>query len=307
MGLTMVRITQEAVFNTFNTGAAAGLKADIFLPSADACTVQKTPMFTPIRDAGVGNRLIRRLPGRYTVGGSLNTYLFPSQALLLTNLATEFVGSTPCLDIPSFTLDQVMLLDDNCLAIYQRTTGCKIAKLDLSADQSDSGYRMMAKMDIMGSIYNDTITVTDFPTPVFSAYPADNPFAFSDLAGNLTIDSVRTNFQSFNLSIANVLKGFPDENLYMSSIGWKGRDVTMSTKLKYKAATDRQSWNTGALHAISAEFNNGTHTVTFDLKSSNSFTAVSDSRPLDDYYTQTISAEAMVDPSALTDLAITVT
>lgn len=307
MGYQMVRITQEATYNVFNTSATSGQKADIFLTSGDACTVQKTPQYVPLRDSGVGNRMIKRFPGRYTVGGGLKTPLFPSQALLLTSLAANLTGSAPCYDLPSFTLDRLFFLDDSCATVYQRTTGCKIDQFTLSADMSDGGFFLMADMQIMGSKYDDTITNTDFPTQSLSAYPLDDPYLFYNLAGNLTIDTVRTKFQSFTLSIDNILKSFPDETLYVGSVGWKGRDVTWSTKLLYQTQTDRRAWNTGGLHTVSATFNNGTHSVAFNLEASNSYTSVGDSMPLDDYYTQTLSGQSLMDQASGTDLAITVT
>lgn len=306
MALQMLRLTQEATYNVFNPSMTPP-QLLIYLPMGDACTIQKTPGYIPIRDAGVGNRVIRRLLGRYVVGGSITTYLFPSQATLLTTWAATLIGSAPCLNLNSFTVDRVLFLDDSCETIYQRTTGCKIDKFDLSADATDSGFLLTCKMDIMGSIYNDAITITDFPTPSFTSYPVDNPYEFFNLAGNLTINGSRTNFESFNLSIDNILKPFSQETLNVGNIDWFGRDITWGCKTKYKSATDRQTWNAGTLFPVSAEFNNGTHTITFNLEASNSFSGVADSLPIDDYFTQMISGMALLDQTANTDLAITIT
>lgn len=306
MALQMLRLTQETTYNTFQTSAPSNQQALIYLPMGDGCTIQKTPMYIPLRDAGQGNRMTRRLLGRYTVGGSIKTPLFPSQAALLLGWASTFVGTTPCLNLHSFTVDRVMFLDDTCTPIYQRTTGCKIDKFDLMADATDSGFLLNCSIDVMGSIYDDTITVTDFPTPSYTSYPVDNPYEFFHLAGNLTINAARTNFSSFSLSIDNILKSFAQETPNVGNIDYFGRDITWSSKVKYKSAADRQTWNTGALFPVSAEFNNGAHSVTFNLEASNSFTGVGDSMPIDDYFTQTISGQALLDQTANTDLAITI-
>ncbi len=310
MALQMVRLTEEATYNVFNPSMTPP-QLLLFLPMGDACTVQKMPQYEPIRDAGVGNRMIRRILGRYEVKGSIKTFLFPSQASLLTSWAATLVNSSPCLDLKSFTVDRAIFLDQTCTPIRQRSLGCKIDKFELTADNSDNSFLLNVNMDIIGSKYDDTITGSDFPTPSYSSYPTDNPFEFYQLAagvsGIMNINGARTNFQSFMLSINNMLQPFPDENLFPSYVGWFGRDVTWSARTLYKSAADRVVWNTGALVTVEAKFNNGTHAVDFNLQASNSYTSVVDSLPIDNFFTQTVSGQSLLDQSSDSDLAITVT
>lgn len=306
MGLQAVRITQEVAYNTYPSSPATGTFTDIFLPVDDAMSVRPTPQFWQINDASQGNRPIRRNVGRTNITGTLQTYLFPSQAGLLMGLATTLTGTAPCLDLNSFTIDHAIFRDGNCAVDYRRYTGCKFGNVTLTADNTDQGCLLMFKGDVIASTPR-VITVTDFPTPALSAYPADDPFLFYQTSSHFTIGTVRTNYQSLSLSVANVLKSFMDESIYVSSVDWFGRTTNLSAKLKYKAFTDRSNYEIGTKQAASVKFDNGTHSVLFDLGGQAIFDAVSDSLPLADYFTQSISMTSLVDPSLGTPTDLTVT
>lgn len=297
MGLQFVRFTKESVYNTFPTSPPSGSQIDPFLTSDNDMTVRVMPMFSDIRDAGTGNRLIRRIPGRRKVGGAFSTYLFPSQAAYFLDLGTGLVGSAPCIDLPSFSIDHLIDRDFDCGKEYRRYTGCKFAKVSLKSDMSEGGWLWGLDADIVGSTPR-TITGTDFPTPALSAYPVDDPFQFFQTAGNVSINgAVRTNYQSLSLDIANVVEPFADENIYASDVKWLGRTVTFSIKIRYKSPADRLLYEAGTKMAASIIVDNGTHALTLQFGTQTIIDSVADALPMGGFFTQTLSFTSLMDPS----------
>jgi hypothetical protein len=308
MGLQLCRMTKETSFGVFNS---AGAHNDIFLPMGDAMTVRVDPQMWSIRDAGQGNRLIRMSVGRKNVGGALSTYLFPTQTAFMLDLSSGLTGSAPCFDLPSFTLDHIIYKDETCGIVGTRYLGCKFAEVAISCDDSDQGCLTMFKGAIIGSTAV-AITLTDFPNPALSAYPADDPYQLYHTAentGSLVIGGARTNYKSLSVGIKNVLKPFGGEQRFASKVGYFGRNIDFSATLLYKGNTDRADYEAGTKKAVAVTWDNGTHTAILDLGSKVALTAVTDAFPLDDYYMQTVSGQALVDPalSPATDLTVTTT
>lgn len=309
MGLQFVRTTVETAYAVFPTTPGMGTQLDLFLTSDNDMTVRAQPQFSPIRDAGVGNRLIRMIPGRTLVNGKFDSYLFPSQAAYILNLAAGLTGTAPCIDLPSFTIDHLIDRDFDCGKEYRRYLGCKIGKLSLKSDMSESGWLWSFDADVVAS-KPATITGTDFPTPALSAYPADDPFQFFQTAGNVSINgSVRSNYQSLGVDIDNVILPFSDEHIYPSSVTWFGRTVTFTIKLRYKSPADRLLYEAGTKMAASIEIDTGTHTLTMNFGGQTLITACTDALPMGGYFTQTLAFTALMDPSlgTPTDFSATVT
>lgn len=305
MPAQFVRLTTESTYNAYNS---AGATLDLFLPSGNAQTIRPDAKFWEIADAGVGNRLVRRNVGWTSVGGTISTLLFPSQAPALLALAATFVSSPPCYDIASFTVDHAIFLDFGCTAIYRRYTGCKISNLALSADMSDGGYPWVAKIDVIGSTPR-TITSSDFATPTLGSYPADDPYLFGEAAGNVVVGAARTNFQSLSVVVANTIGAFRDENPYASSVSWFSRRIGFGGKFRFKSNADRLLYEAGTKQAASLELNNGTHTVTFGFGGQTIIDSIADDLPMNDFDTYTLSMTSMMDGtlSPPTDLTITTT
>jgi hypothetical protein len=295
-GLQLVRLTKEVAYNTFPTSPAGGTQQDIFLPVGNAMTVRAMPQFSEIRDAGQANRKIRKNIGRTAVSGSIQSLLFPTQAAYVLDLAAGITGVAPCLDLPSFSIDNLQVLPV-CASVYRRYTGCKVGQFTITADQSEGGMYASWKADIMGSTPR-TITSTDFPTPALSAFPADDPFEFFHIAGHVTIGGARTDIQSLQFTINNMTKSFPNEARYVSNVGWFGRDVGLSMKLLYKSNSDRQHYEQGDKQAVSIAFDTGVSTLTLNMQAVNNIDSVEDDLPLDDFFTQTLSLSALVDPAS---------
>lgn len=309
MGLQFVKLTQETAYAVFPTSPATGTQLDLFLTSDNDMTVRAQPQFSPIRDAGFGNRLTRMIPGRTLVNGKFDSYLFPSQALLLMTLAAGLTGTAPCTDLPSFSIDHLIDRDVDCGKEYRRYLGCKIGKFSLKSDMSESGWLWSLDAEVVGS-KPGTITGTDFPTPALSAYPADDPFQYFQTAGLVSINgATRTNYQSLSVDVDNVILPFSDENIYPSSVNWFGRTVTFTIKLRYKSPADRLLYEAGTKMPASIEINTGTHTLTLSFGNQAIITACTDALPMGGYFTQTLAFTALMDPSlgTPTDFSFTVT
>lgn len=310
MNLQLVRITKEVSFGVFPTSPANGTQVDVFLPMADSFTVRVDPKMWGIEDAGQGNRFIKMNVGRRDVGGSLSTYLFPSQTTFFLGLSLNLTGSPPCLELPSFTLDHIMYVD-GCATIGKRYLGCKFGSGSISCDDSDNGCNTMFKASVIGSTAVD-ITTTEFPNPNLSAYPADDPYQLYHTAENtgaLVIDSTRHNYKSLSVDFANKLQRFGGEQRASSRVNYFGRRIDFSANLLFATNADRAAYEAGTKRACSILWDNGTHTAKLDFGTNVAMKSVADTTPLDNYYMQAVSFTALVDPtlSPATDLTITTT
>lgn len=312
MGLELVRFTKETTYGTFvGSSPAAGTQYDLFLPTGDDMTVRVEPKFWMIRDAGQGNRLVKKNVGRKSVGGGISTLLFPSQAPFIVGLGTGLTGTAPCYDLPSFTVDHV-IYTDGCAVIGKRYLGCKFADFSLSCSDSDSDPMVMVKGSIIGSVAED-ITLTDFPNPNLSAYPGDDPYLIYNTAENtgaLVIGTTRHNYKNLQVDIKNVVKPFGGEQRFNQLVGYFGRDVSFSTTVLHASNADRAAYEAGTKEAVSVTFDNGTNKCKLDFGTNVNFDAVRDRHPLDDYFLQDLSFSSLLDPTTgppATDLAVTFT
>ena len=312
MGLELTRFTKEVTYGVFPTAPAAGTQFDLYLPTGDDMTVRVMPKFWMIRDAGQGNRLVKKNMGRKDVSGGIQTYLFPSQAPFMIGLGCGLVGTAPCYDLPSFTDDHMKYLDGTCLKIGKRYTGCKFTDFSLACSDSDTDPMVMIKGGIIGSVAAD-ITITDFPNPNLSAYPADDPYLIYHTAehtGALTIGTTRHNYKNLTVDIKNVVKPFGGEMRFNQLVGWFGRDVTFSTTLLHAANADRAAYEAGTKQTVSVLWDNGTNTCKLDFGTNVNIDSVQDKHPLDDYFLQDLGFSSLLDPTTgppSTDMTVTTT
>lgn len=309
MGQQYTRFTQEAAFGVFNTSPSANQQFDLYLTTDSDMTTRAEPEFTPIRDAGFGNRLIRMIQGHTKVGGNVNTYLFPSQTLFWMNIAAGLVGTAPCLNLPTFTIDHLAVRDYDCGKEYRRYLGNMISKLTLKSDSTANGWLWSVMAESMGAV-PATITISDYPTPPLSAYASDDPYNFNQTLGLVSINSaVQSNYQNLTIDIANTIQAFADENIYASSVNWFGRTVTVDITLRYKSPAFRLLYEVGTKMPITLEINTGSHTLTLNFGAQCIIQKCSDVWPMGGYFVQQLSFTAMMDPtlSPPSDLAYTTT
>lgn len=312
MGLELVRFTEETDYGVFDTSPAVGKQFILYLPADDAMSVRSQCDFWEIKDAGQGNRLVKKKVGRRNVAGAIQTYLFPSQTLFLIGLATRLDGTAPCLKLPSFSIDHMIYLDETCLKIGKRYVGCRFTDVNLTCTDTGQGVLLNFKANIIGSLASD-ITITDFPNPSLSAYPTDDPYEIFhsfENTGVLTIGTARHDYKRLDMGFNNVVKGFGGERRYNTRVGYFGRTCTFATTLLHASNADRAAYEAGTKTSILVTFDDGLGSMlTIDYGTNVNLDQVTDKHPLDDYFTQDLAFTALIDPTITipTDMTVTVT
>jgi hypothetical protein len=231
----------------------------------------------------------------------LNLELYPEQASLLLAFATTLTSS----ELGSFTADHAIVMDDGSnTTVYARYLGLKVASGQLSASASEPEIKV--SLDLIGKT-TATITGTDFSEPAASDYPVGNPYLFTDTAspGFLTLGTSRSEFSNWSLSFTNHLDAARFEAPYVSRIKWCGRDSTLNTGLLYQAVTDRTDFEDTTATSCSLKIDNGTNSVTFDLKSGNYRTDVADDLKLGNVFYQNVAFVNSWNASAGVDFTVT--
>lgn len=165
--------------------------------------------------------------------------------------------------------------------------------------------------------FNTTTTPSTFCAPATPNLPI-NPYLFinasntggSGSAGFLQIGSgaltARTQFQSVAMSCTNKLMPRYWANRSVQFSQFCGRSVTLTAQnFLTNVPDDRTAYEGLVGQSISFSLSNGTHSASFVLNTNNIMTTFEDSLPLDDIYTQTLTAKSQWDPAyAQTDAAL---
>jgi len=310
-----LRITQEAVYGTFNTPTAttspyttSAPQALISLPADNSFTVRKSINRLDLRSQGAYGRRVKPISRTYDVGGKLMTRVRPSQAgLIATLLGGLSTGNCP--DLPSFTCDHGFMLEDGlCSPEITRYAGCK-ADGTLAVANTTDGMMMMADLTITAQSAA-LITVTDFPVPsAVALMSVDNetPFAFQDCLGALTIGGARTDFSSISFNFGNKIIPYRGETATISRLTWRSRDPSVTIANLYKSIQDRQDYENVTPKVVSFTFTEGASSVAFNLGAANLFDAPQDDLKLaDGYFMQTITLQNFIDRTTGTDFTVTV-
>lgn len=298
-----IRLTKEATFKTFNASPGANEQIILQVPSGNASTIRNQPLMWTERSAGASNRKVMTGSRTNALAGKLTQKLFPSQAAFWMPQIFTLAG-TP-LDLASFTMDEVLVMSTGTKK-YHRTLGCKVDTAMLKANNTPGGMVWSMDLDIVGST-PATITVSDFAEPAITDYPTDNPYVFQDCAGNLTVGSSFTNFESLTLSVKNILpKDQFDEYQYLQRIPWCGRDIEFDLKVLYKGTTLRTDLEGIAAIAVSCVLDDGTVATTLDMEATNYITDVADDMPFESSYKQAVKITNLLDTTAGTDITVTV-
>lgn len=292
-----VRVVPEVLYGTFNSAGLAATGVVFHLRDGSSSTVRPKPIVWVEPSAAGSNRPTYQGSEQISVVGAIQTDLFPSQAGILVPLGCNLTGTI--LNLPSFTLDEGIVHDDMTSTSYGRTTGCMVESFEVVANNSVGGTVARLNLGIIGKQFDRTITVTDFAEPTFAStpgYPLDDPYVFQHLAGNLTIDGARTGFRDFKLSVKNKIMAPFDEGRYIRRAWWGGREVMLEVTLSYNSDADRQAFEDQDEFAVSAAFDDGVKTLTFDLKGRCSFTNIDDDLPMDgEGYYQKLTMRTLID------------
>ncbi len=146
-------------------------------------------------------------------------------------------------------------------------------------------------------VWGSTNTATTWCAPSASNLPV-TPYLFIH-ATPLTIGIVRTQFQSLGISCQNQLQSRFWNNRFAQLHQLCGRRLTMTAQNFYinMSPEDRLEYEGLVAQTVTAELNNGTHTVIFTLNTNNIITSLEDALPLEDVYTQSMTATSQIDPA----------
>ncbi len=227
-------------------------------------------------------------------------------------------------DLASCSFDFAYSYDDNSFntRLY---TGNKVGRAQFSCKNDPSDPFLHFDYDLMGmSCIPNPITGGSYPNgsavpPASPAFPAA-PLTFQECVFHDYHTSSNANnpfFDSFSISIQNMVKPYFDNGRTANRIHCRGRTVTLTAHPLLQVATDHRTlWEAvTAMGACSFLFTNPTKpgghttfdTLKFDFRSTTFLDSVNEDMILDaDAYT-TISATAYLDSGSGDDFAITFT
>lgn len=293
-----LRLTTEATYGVYDA-TNHGTAAEIFLrlEGDNVWTPRHVQPVKYIRGADGYNRKVIGVNPRYSIGGDFTGSLYPTQANLLLGWLINLTSN----DLASFTADY---FDGERALSY---LGCKMASGSLTADSSADIAKF--KFNVVGQ--QTAAPNVNFVAPAATAFPAENPYLFQELAGALTLNGARTNFREIALTINNKLATKFYEHPYIGICQFAGRDVSLEATLQYTAVTDRTTYETSppTTFAASMEFTkvSPAHTLTFNLESTNILSAITDMIPLGDITEQKLMVDVLWDRTAANDITFTAT
>jgi hypothetical protein len=246
---------RETAFNTpittlDNTTVDTGW-VPLDLPDDDAVAIRRTPNVEQLMTAKARGGPDRVVGDSYGIGGQARGILYPNQAPLLVGWGCQLVDQTASPDQPWTTteLDGDMASATFALAyedwsrtyIKRRYRGCKAASFSLEAARGTRGGVVQWSAEVVGS---NEASSTD-TEPALSLYPTLAAYHISDAA--LTVNNVAiSNFEGFNLTVANTYEVAFDEGATAGAIRLQSRMVTLAIPgAALKATPDWEALYTG--------------------------------------------------------------
>jgi len=281
-------IMPESTYGTYNTG---GTLIYIRLASDNAFSMNPTVLSEDIRDAGGGNRKVQRVATRKSHAGSLTTPLYPTQA----NALLAWGATISSNDLGSYSINHY----DGVRT--RRYLGVKVGKLGLACSPTS---HLILSLDLVAQT---TASDPTFAEPAFSSFPTELPYTFQQSSGQFSVAaSARTRYNSFALSIVNMLKPQFEELDYISSLPYCGRDVSFTTSFQYSASTDTAAYEAQTSLDTTIAFVHGTNTLTLDFQSVGKLSSRARSMPLGDISREDYTLDAFYESAGGTDFGFTV-
>lgn len=297
-----LRITPETTWGTYN---GSGTPAIIDLDADNAYTVRPKVIRTTVRTAGAGNRRNRSIANKTGLSGNFNLIVRGSQgAAVAAWLTPASPGAATA--APSMTIDHCILLEDGSTQVYSRDLGVVVAQAQLQC--SEQAPLLRAQLQLIGKS-RASITSTDFPEPAATDYASDPYYLFTHLASGFTLGSSRSEFDSFSLTVKNMLDARFFASSTITRLRYCGRDVDFSIGFPYKVATDRSNYEGNTPAAASAVFTipSPSHTLTLQMNSAVYYDGVEDDLSQDKVFMQSCSLQAFFDSAAGTPGDFTIT
>ncbi len=292
-GQTWMSIYQESTYGQFNSGGSIAYPR---LAGGNAFTMRKVPQRQVIRTADAGNRPIQVVSARKVYAGTLNMLLYPSQASYWITALTGLSSNA----LPSYSIQYW----DSVQA--WRFLGCiaQSGKITSSATADN------VMLSINWIAQQRDATFTSFSQPAISNYPTEVPYEHVESASNFTLSSVAiTKYKTLEVNIANVLVGTWDEQQYITSLLYCGRDLTFSFGPQYLATAYRTEFENQTALTFSANWTrtSPSHSLTINCETNSYMSTIDDDLPLDGPGYQSIGVQVMYDPNNSTDFTATAT
>lgn len=284
-----LRMTSESTYGTYNAGGTATW---FRLVGNNAFTPRSVPQRSVIRSADSGNRRRQQVANRKVIVGNLNTAFYPTQAAAILGATLTLTSN----DLASYTLDfydsvQVM-----------RFLGAKVSALTLNSNAQQDWVSAQIAFVIQSK------GTTTLAAPTDSNFPTEVPYQHYESKGQFTLSAAAiTKYSDVSLTVNNVLKGTWDEDQWITSLYYCGRDVDLTYNPQYLVSTMRTNYEgQSALTYSLAWVRAAGLTTTIDMKTKAYIGSLQDDLPLDGPGYQRVNGEIFYDSAATTDVAFTV-
>jgi hypothetical protein len=301
--LQWLKITKEATFGVYNPGGALVEGTDfiwIRLKDGNAFQPRRKPDYWTINAADSFNEPVQTGTGFHSLGGTLQTLLYPTRAGFLLDAGLKRTSN----DLTSYSLEFFDTVRTH------RHLGCKVKATTLETTAAEQVGKLT--LDWVGR--QDVDSPPSLAAPASTNFPSEIPYTHQDTAGAVTINNaVRTAYSSFKLTVENVIAATRNELPYASSLYYAGRKVSYMLKNEYLSTADRAALNaatpliTNSIMFYKGPIGTPTKSVTLTLQSSNFVTDLGDDLPLDGAAYQDVTILSLYDRTAASSLTYAVT
>lgn len=302
------------------------------LDDGNSFTCQMEPIFLPIMYGGGRATPALEVNDQFNCKGTFKTKLYAGPySAMLCNWAwtpinagrtapwttTDAAGLMPLGDLASLSAYHAF---EDAAGNYQlkRMGGMKALNPKISCSRSSpiatfSTDFVCQRDDLKGDGSAGYPDATEFPPPAETDYPS-NPYTFHHTGGNFNLGgtsgspTVRTQYSSLDISSANVVDPRWFESSYLIFARFLGRTSTLTSELHLKfSPDDLATLQTISPGFMSAEFNNGTHSLKWTYNAKNFITGLARNLPLNQVYSRTATVTNFWDPTAANDLVFSST
>ena len=306
MSREILRLTREATFGVRNPAPGVNDVLLLDLQQDNAYTVQPVNERWVIRSSAASNMTVMTGSAQTNLTGRLMTYLRPSNAPFLVPLATQ-IGTGDCRELPSFTADYGTLAEDGaCAFIREAHLGCKFGSFALSCDSSPQGSLVSVSLDVTAQ-RNEALTAAAFPTPSLLDYDGDRPFVIQDTENRILLNGVARDPSSLSIEIRNTLMPYRGNKRFISKLGWRGRETTVTMRNLLMSRADRNDYEATAEKTLVVSFSDGVTILTFNFGPKNIYsTPPARDVKMGDFNYETVTLMNMISETTGEDFTATI-
>ena len=324
----------ESSFGTPKTSPTLGTDSFYMrLDTDNAFDVRSTAVHNQIQYGGGFTTIADTSCDEVNVAGSFNFLLYPgvwSEVLLKWAITAINTGRTtpwtttdasavmPAGDLASLSFYEAVLTQDGSTFRRKAFRGCKCNTWQLTGQDNGEGrmWRLSGTLTGIreqGSSWDSSTDpdATEFPVPAETSYPF-GPFVYSHLATGTgtaligTGNDRKASISSLTISGTNQMAGRKATSRFITTNRFIGRNVTATAVIRYKTTPDDQtSYQTLAAQAVKFKLDNATKSIELDLKGNNVLSDWVRQVPNSDEYMQQLTIQNRWDPSAATDVGLT--